>query len=191
MYAQKTIKATLLAAHNPKTVFKSTKIFHIIFLKKIRILYEPLKETKKMKHVMVPYRPDTVFFRAFKNALTIAKQNNSLLSLVKVISYPAGIGMDESLIVDLVSREYDVQEFDKFLPMLQKEADSAKIKMDVHILDLHLSPAKGFVNFVSNHNVDLMVVGSIAKKGWKKYLDSDISDEIMDLNPPCNVILVE
>ena len=57
-----------------------------------------------MKHVMVPYRPDDVFFRAFQNALNIAKQNNSLLSLVKVISYPAGIGMDELLVADLVSR---------------------------------------------------------------------------------------
>ena len=73
--------------------------------------------------------------------------------------------MDESLIVDLVSREYDAHEFDKLLPILQKEAIKAEIKMDVHILDLHLSPAKGFVIFASNHNVDLMVVGSIAKKG--------------------------
>ena len=48
-----------------------------------------------MNHVMVPYRPNDVFYRAFKTALSIAKQNNSLLSLVKVISYPAGIGMDE------------------------------------------------------------------------------------------------
>ena len=144
-----------------------------------------------MKHVVIPYRPDDVFYRAFKSSLSIAKQNNSLLSLVKVINYPVGIGMDESLIVDLVSREYDVHEFDKLLPILQKEAIKAEVKMDVHILDLHLSPTQGFVNFASNHNVDLMVVGSIAKKGWKKHLDSDISDEILDLNPTCNMILVE
>ena len=181
----------LPATHNPKNVLDSTKDPHQILLKKIRILYEHLQETKKMNHVMVPYRPDDVFYRAFKSALNIAKQNDSLLSLVKVISYPAGIGMDESLLVDLVSREYDVSEFDKLLPGLKDEANNAKVHLDVHILDMHLSPAKGFVNFASNHDVDLMILGSISKKGWKKHLGSDISDEIMDLNPSCNVILVE
>lgn len=140
---------------------------------------------------MMPYRPDDVFYRAFQSALNIAKQNNSLLSLVKVISYPAGIGMDESLMVDLVSREYDMYQFDKTLPRLQKEASSVNVKLDVHVLDMRLSPAKAFVKFASNHDVELMVVGSIAKKGWKKHLGSDISDEIMNLNPSCNVILVE
>ena len=118
-----------------------------------------------MKHVMVPYRPDDVFFRAFQNALNIAKQNNSLLSLVKVISYPAGIGMDELLVADLVSREYDLDEFDKMLPRLKQEANSAQVKLEVHILDMRLSPANAFVKFASNHEVELMVVGSIAKKG--------------------------
>ena len=144
-----------------------------------------------MKHIMIPYRPDDVFYRAFESALNIAKQNNSRLSLVKVISYPAGIGLDESLMVDLVSREYDMHQFDKILPQLEKTASSAKVKLDVRILDMRLSPANAFVKFASNHDVELMVVGRITKKGWKKHLDSDISDEIMDLNPPCNVILVE
>lgn len=144
-----------------------------------------------MKHIMIPYRPYDIFYRAFQSALNIAKQNNSLLSLVKVISYPAGIGMDESLMVDLVSREYDMYKFDKILPRLEKEASSTNVKLDVHILDMQLSPAKAFVKFASDHDVELMVVGSIAKKGWTKHLDSDISDEIIDLNPSCNVILVE
>lgn len=140
---------------------------------------------------MIPYRPDDVFYRAFQSALNIAKQNNSLLSLVKVISYPAGIGLDESLLVDFVSREYDMHQFDKILPQLQQEANTANVKLDVHILDMKLSSAKAFVKFASNHDVELMIVGSIAKKGWAKHLGSDVSDEIMDLNPSCNVILVE
>ncbi|WP_371503837.1 universal stress protein [Nitrosopumilus adriaticus] len=144
-----------------------------------------------MKHVMIPYRPDDVFYRAFQSALNIAKQNSSLLSLVKVISYPAGIGMDESLMVDLVSREYDMHQFDKILPRLKQEANSANVELKVHVLDMRLSPAKAFVKFASNHDVKLMVVGCISKKGWTKHLSSDISDEIMDLNPSCNVILVE
>lgn len=144
-----------------------------------------------MRHVMVPYRPDDVFYRAFQSALNIARQNSSLLSLVKVISYPVGIGMDESLMVDWVSREYDVHQFDKILPRLKQEANTAQVKLDVHVLDMCLSPAKAFVKFASNHDVELMVIGSIAKKGWTKHISSDISDEIMDLNPSCSIVLVE
>lgn len=144
-----------------------------------------------MKHVMVPYRPDDVFYRAFQSALNIARQNSSLLSLVKVISYPAGIGMDESLMVDLVSREYDMHQFDKILSRLRQEANTAQVKLEVHVLDMRLSPANAFVKFASHNDVELMVVGSIANKGWTKHLSSDISDEIMDLNPSCSVVLVE
>ena len=155
------------------------------------ILYEDEFEMTEMQHVMIPFRPDDVFFRAFETALNIARENNALLSLVKVVAYPAGIGIDELMVLDLASREYDMFQFDKILPRLHVDADSAKVKLNVHVLDLQLSPANAFVKFASNHKVELMVVGSIAKKGWNKHLNSDISDEIMDLNPPCNVILVE
>lgn len=143
------------------------------------------------KHIMVPYRPSEVFFRAFKYALKIAKQNDAKITLVKVIRYPAGIGLDESIIADAVSREYDIYEFDKTLSNLQKEAMMAEIKLGVQVIDLRLSPAKAFVEFASQNNVDLMVVGSMMDKGWTRHFTSDISQEIMDLNPPCNVILVE
>jgi len=140
---------------------------------------------------MVPFRPQPVFFRTFQNALNIAKQNNAKITLVKVVSYPAGIGLGESLIMDAVSREYDLYKFDKVLVDLQKEAMGAEINLEVHVMDLRLSPAKEFVDFATRNNVDLMVVGSISDKTWTKHFTSDISQEIMDLNPPCSVILVE
>jgi len=140
---------------------------------------------------MVPYRPSDIFFKAFKNALNIAKQNNAKITLVKVVSYPAGIGFDESLIVDAVSREYEMYKFDNILPDLQKKAMIAEIKLEVHVMDLRLSPVKALVEFASKNDVDLMVVGSIRDKTWTKHFTSDISQEIMDLNPPCSVILVE
>ena len=144
-----------------------------------------------MKHVMIPFRPDEIFYRSFENALNIAKQNNAVLSLVKVIHYPAGMGLDTFLVMDMVSREYDLSKFDKIVTNLQKDAITAKVKLDVHVIDMHLSPAKAFVEFAAKNDVDLMVIGKITSKGWNKHFGSDISEEIIDLNPPCNVILVE
>ena len=144
-----------------------------------------------VKHIMVPYRPQEVFFKSFHNALNIAKQNDSKITLVKVIHYPAGLGLDVMTAVDTVSREYDMHKFDEIASELQKEALIAEIKLDIHVMDMHLSPAKAFVEFASQNNVDLMVVGSISDKTWTKHLTSDISQDIMDLNPPCSVILVE
>jgi len=140
---------------------------------------------------MVPYRPQEVFFKSFQNALNIARQNDAKVTLVKVIRYPAGLGLDVMTAVDAVSREYDMHKFDQIVSELQKEALTAEIKLDIHVMDLRLSPAKAFVEFASKNDVDLMVVGSISDKTWTKHFTSDISQEIMDLNPPCNVILVE
>lgn len=144
-----------------------------------------------MKHIMIPFLPDDIFYRAFENAVNVAKQNNALLSLVKVISYPAGIGMDSSLLIDATMREYDLYKFEKILPKLQNNAETAKVKLDVHVIDMKLSPAKAFVDFASKNDVDLIIMGSVKETGLRKYLDSDISEEIMNFNPPCSVILVE
>jgi len=140
---------------------------------------------------MVPYRPQKVFFRVFQNALNIAKQNNAKITLVKVISYPAGMGLDIMTSVDMVSREYDLNKFEQISAELQKEAIIANVILDFHIIDMYLSPEKAFVEFALKNDVDLMVVGSIRDKSWTKHFTSDISQEIMDLNPPCSVILVE
>jgi len=72
-----------------------------------------------MKHIMIPFRPDDVFYRAFENALNVAKENNAQLSLVKVISYPAGIRMDISMMIDMVTREYDLYNFSNELISFQ------------------------------------------------------------------------
>ena len=96
---------------------------------------------------MVPYRPQEVFFRAFQNALNIAKQNDVKITLVKVISYPVGLGFDVMTAADMISREYDLYKFDKIQLDLQKEAVTAEIKLDIRVMDMRLSPAKAFVEF--------------------------------------------
>jgi len=64
--------------------------------------------------------------------------------LVKVVRYPAGIGLGTSIIMDAVSREYDLYKFDKIFPELQKESIIAGIELETHVMDLCLSPAKAF-----------------------------------------------
>ena len=143
------------------------------------------------KHIMVPFRPSDVFFKAFDHAVGIAKQNNARMTVVKVIDYRAGLGLDLMMAADMLSREHDLHKFDKIMTELQKQVLQSHVNLDVKIMDLHLSPARAFVDFALNHDVDLMVMGRIKKTGLTKHFSSDISDEIMDLNPSCNVILVE
>lgn len=143
------------------------------------------------KHIMVPFRPSDVFFRAFNHAVNIAKQNNARITVVKVIDYRAGLGIDMMMAADMLSREYDLHKFDVILAGLQKQAILSDVNLDVKIMDLHLSPAKAFVDFAYQNDVDLVVMGRIKKTGWGKHFSSDISDEIMDLSPTCNVVMVE
>ena len=139
---------------------------------------------------MVPYRPQKVFFRAFQNALSIAKQNGAAITVV-IVSYRMGLGLDVMTAVDAVSREYETHKFDQIMAMLQKDAYVAGIELNDKVIDLRLSPAKAFVEFASRNDVDLMVIGSIREGTWTRYFTLDISQEIIDLTLPCNVILVE
>lgn len=143
------------------------------------------------KHIMVPFRPSDVFFRAFDHAIDIAKQDKARVTVVKVIDYRAGLGFDLMMAADILSREHDLHKFDGILTRLQKQAILSDVNLDVKIMDLRLSPAKAFVDFTHQNDVDLMVMGRVKKTGLTKHFSSDISDEIMDLSPPCNVVLVE
>lgn len=142
-------------------------------------------------HIMVPFRPSGVFFKAFDHAINTAKQNNARITVVKVIDYRVGLGIDMMTTIDMLSRENDLNEFDNILAELQKQAVLHSVVMDAKIIDMHLSPAKAFVDFVSQNDVDLMIMGRIKNNGLTKYFGSDISDDVMSLNPPCNVIMVE
>ena len=143
-----------------------------------------------IKHIMVPYSPSEAFYRAFKKSLDMAKQNHAKLTLVKTISYPAGMGLDMTVVMNSASSEHTIQEFGKILPNLQNEAFLAKVDFHFEIIDTQSSSANAIVEFASKNNVDLMILSGI-QKGWKKYLTSDISQEIINLNPPCSVILAE
>ena len=121
----------------------------------------------------------------------IVKRSGAISVGVGTLSWEKDFASMEMTAVDAVSREYDMHKFDQIVSELQKEALIAEIKLDIHVMDMRLSAAKAFVEFASKNNVDLMVVGSISDKTWTKHFTSDISQEIMDLNPPCNVILIE
>lgn len=144
-----------------------------------------------LKHIMVPFRPSEAFFRAFDEAVNIAKRDKAKITVVKVIDYRAGLGLDVMMAADMLSREHDLHKFENILSGLQRQALQNDVFMDAKIMDLHLSPAKAFVDFVHQNDVDLMVMGRIRKTGLLKHFSSDISDEIMDLSPPCNVMMVE
>ena len=140
---------------------------------------------------MIPYYPTDASYRAFKKALDMAKQNHAKITLVKTISYTEGMGLDMSVVMDAASSEYNIREFGKILPKLQNEATLAKVDLHFEILDTHSSSAEVIVEFVSKNDVDVMILGGTIQKEWKKYFTSDVSQEIRNLNPPCDVILVE
>jgi len=140
---------------------------------------------------MIPYYPKEASYRAFKKALDMARQNHAKITLVKTISYTEGMGLDMSVVINAASSEYNIREFGKILPNLQNEATLAKIDLRFEILDTNLHSAEAIVEFASKNDVDIMILGGTVQKGWKKYFTSDVSQEIMDLNPPCSMILVE
>lgn len=144
-----------------------------------------------VRHILIPFRSADVFFKAFTTALNIARENGAKLTVANVINSPLGVGMDEALIMDVVSREYRRREFYSVLSKLEGLAKDAGVTLDSVVLDGFMPAARTLVNYAAQNAVDMMVIGTVKKVNLKKIIGTDIADEMIDLNPPCSIIIVE
>ncbi|QMU54907.1 MAG: hypothetical protein GKS07_08465 [Nitrosopumilus sp.] len=143
-------------------------------------------------HIVMPYQSGDIFYRAFKKALIMAKQDHAKITLVKAIHHIEDMGPDMYVVTSATSNGRDVDEFAKILPYLQNEAALVKVDFHFEILDMPMSPAESVTEFALKSQASAIILCKTPQRGlWKKYFTSDITQDIMNLNPSCDVVLVE
>ena len=139
-----------------------------------------------IKNILVPYDFTSFADLAFEKAREIGKKFNSKITLLTII----GSDVDTSgMSLSRAEEVYDETE-------KKTEASLDKIKksildMDISIKIIHNSSTiDGILSFVDKNDIDLVVMGSHGRSGFKKLVLGSVASAIVT-RAPCPVLTVK
>jgi len=134
------------------------------------------------KNILVPYDFTNFGDMAFEKAIEIAKKFDSKLTLLTVI----GTDIDTSGMDWVRAQEKHDEEETKAKDELSRIKDSQKNDVNISVKIIHNpSVIDGILSFAENNNIDLIVMGSHGRSGFKKLvLGSAASGVVTRANCP-------
>jgi nucleotide-binding universal stress UspA family protein len=129
------------------------------------------------KNILVPHDFTSFGDIAFKKALEIAKKFNSKLTLLTVI----GSDIDTSgMNLERAQQAFDDDE-NKAKNFLNQRKDTAQIEnVDIYVEIVHNSSVvDGILFFAEKNDIDLIVIGSHGRSGFKKLVLGSVASEVV------------
>ncbi|KAF6242882.1 universal stress protein [Nitrosopumilus sp. b1] len=141
-----------------------------------------------ISHILVPYDFTNFADLAFEKAIEIAKKFDSKLTLLTVL----GSDTDTSGMSFSRAQEAHDEAESKAKEDLNKMKDSKKIEdIDISVKIIHHSSSiEGILSFAESNNVDLIVMGSHGRSGFKKLVLGSIASGIIT-KANCLVMIVK
>ena len=138
---------------------------------------------------MVPFDGSGYSQKAFEKALEIAEKFASKLIVVTVlqskVSESAGISLE---------RMQEIQDEEKdtatvMLKELESQANSKNVSFLMEVIHNPSAP-DGIVNFAEKNNVDLIVIGSHGRTGFRKIVLGSVANGVL-ANAKCPVLITK
>jgi len=140
------------------------------------------------QNILVPHDFTSFADIAFKKAIEIAKKFNSKLTLLAVI----GSDIDTSGMNLTRAQEAHDEEEQKNKDFLNKIKDSNKVEnVDISVNITHNpSVADGILSFADKNNIDLIVIGSHGRSGFKKLVLGSVASAVVT-KAKCPVLITK
>jgi len=140
------------------------------------------------KNILVPYDFTNFGDKAFEKAMEIAKKFDSKLTLLTVI----GSDIDTSGMDWVRAQEVYDEEENKTKAKLSKIKDSNKYDhVDVSVKIIHNpSVVDGILAFAENNDIDLIVMGSHGRSGFKKLVLGSVASGVVT-KARCPVLIIK
>lgn len=132
-------------------------------------------------HILVPVDGSQISFSAVKKAAQIAKVFNSKLSLISLVAedpftdadfYYSSAVMKEYFVIAYENAEAALKEASEFAKAEGVEANVKVVKGQVN--------ADGVSTAATNEKIDLIVMGSHGRKGFKKLILGSFAQDVLN-----------
>lgn len=140
-----------------------------------------------MKNILVPFDFSSYANLAFEKAKEIARKFDSKITILSVI----GSDIDTSGMDWGRAREaHDEKEFNVKTELTKIKESSSDKDLDISVNLVHdPSPSEGILSFAKNNKVDLIIMGSHGRSGFKKFvLGSVVSNVVAKSESPVLIV---
>ena len=131
-----------------------------------------------MKKILVPYDDSGFSQKAFEKGLEIAEKFGSQLIVLTVIQSEitdsAGISLERLQEI----QDQEDNDATAVLKKLESHANAKNVSFSMKILR-NPSSSDGIVNFAESNNVDLIVIGSHGRTGFKKLVLGSVANGVL------------
>jgi len=142
------------------------------------------------KNILVPWDGSKYSIHAFKIALDIAKKYNSKISIIHCIEsgeYRGSWYLDSMYSKAIIKKQTKIAEAE--INKLVILAKTANIPISTNIFHVD-STVKQLVLYAKSKKIDLVVMGSHGRKGWKKVILGSVTAGLSQ-NIHCPVLIVK
>jgi nucleotide-binding universal stress UspA family protein len=151
--------------------------------------------TKAIKRILAPIDGSENAYRAASFAIDLAKRYGSelvvmhALELSQSLAYLGIYGMPTPQhIVEMI--EAAKKEADPWFDHVKNEADRLQVKITSELIEAPLSLVGEIVNYAENNSIDLIVIGSRGRTGFKKVLLGSIASGVVTY-AHCPVLVIK
>jgi nucleotide-binding universal stress UspA family protein len=122
-------------------------------------------------------------------AIQIAKKDHAQLIALTVIHIPSSYGLLPSHVLNQW-KEKDTLEAQRWFDSISKDAQENKIPLKIEFVESSMSVEGAIVNYAEDKNIDLIVIGTRGRSGFKKMLLGSVAAGVVTY-ATCPVLVVK
>ena len=148
-----------------------------------------MHDANKFSKILVAIDGSDLSMKAADYAISEARNNGAELTALYVIRIPTGA-------YDLVIFPYDelikkdTEDAEKWFDIINKKARENNVSLKTETLSEMKSPAQVIVEYAEKEGVDLIVVGTAGRTGFKKILLGSVASGVVTYSS-CPVLVVK
>lgn len=124
---------------------------------------------------------------AASQALEIAKPNNFEITALYVSHIPLSLRFKSREILD-TAHEFDLQESEKWLKDIKKEAEENNVLLKIEAVETTSSTVKSIIDYAESHGIDLIVIGNKGRSKIERALLGSTAAGVTN-NAKCSVLV--
>ena len=142
-----------------------------------------------LKKILVPFDGSGYSERAYEKAIEIAEKFESELIVITVLQskIPDSAGVSIERLQELQDEQVD--QATTMLRKLETEAKNKNIPFSIKVIH-NPSSSDGIVTFAENNNIDLIVMGSHGRTGFRKIVLGSVANGVLG-HTKCPVLITK
>ena len=147
--------------------------------------------------ILIPIDGSTNSMKAIDYAVDLAEKYNSELLALHVLYSQSGFAFHKETVAGAITSSslndlnLDAkQEAEKWFKEINEKAEKRKVQIKTEVVFTVISIVEGILTYAEKENINLIIIGSKGKSGWKKLIVGSVASGISTY-AHCPILIVK